>query len=104
MADKSWKAFERRCAKKLGGQRRGPDTTDRSDGGTGKSDIVHDHYAPECKLLSRPSYGDIVSACLQAERNAGPNREPIAIVKRKSAHDADALVVMRLSTFCEWRV
>ena len=46
------------------------------------------------------------NACLQAETNAAENQEPVAIIKRKSqgSSDDDALVVMRLGTFKEWRL
>ena len=101
MGDKSWKAWERRIARVFGGQRRGPDV--RGEHG-GKTDVIHDHYAIEVKLLSRSNYGDVMEACLQAERNAEPNQEPVAVVKRKYAEDKDALVVMRLETFREWRL
>lgn len=101
MADKAWKAFERRVAAVFGGRRRGADTRG-ADGG--KTDVVHDHYAIECKLLARPTYSDMRGAVAQAERNASPGQEPIAIVKRKNFADDDALVIMRLATFREWRL
>jgi hypothetical protein len=100
MADKAWKAFERRIAKFFGCKRRGADY-----GGAegGKDDLTHAHYAVECKLLSRPSFQAMLSAARQAEGSAR-GREPVAIIKRKNDLDADALVVMRLETFRQWRV
>ena len=53
MADKAWKAFERRIASVFGGKRRGADTSD--DRG-GKTDVIHPFYAIECKLLGAPSF------------------------------------------------
>ena len=100
MPDKSWKAFERRIALRFpGGRRRGADT--RGDSG-GKSDIICDGWAPECKLLARPCFSDLLDAARQSERNAQPGQIPVAIVKRKRDRDGDALVVLRLETFQEW--
>ena len=65
--------------------------------------MVHDHYAVECKLLGRPGYQHLLDAAKQAEENAESHQEPIAIVKRKNACDQDALVVMRLPVFLDWR-
>ena len=95
----SWKAFELRIAKTMGGKRRGAYV---SDGITGKSDIIKDGWSIECKLLKRPTYQQIFDACLQAERNAESIMDiPIAIVKKSGARDKDSLVVMRLETFKE---
>ena len=97
MPDAAWKAFERRIAKLFpGGRRRGPDVTG------GKSDVVCDGWAPECKLLSRPSLSDLLDACRQAEHNARDLQTPVAIIKRKNARDSDTLVCMRLEVFAEW--
>jgi hypothetical protein len=99
MGDKAWKAFERRMAAKVGGKRRGAYTRDERGG---KSDIIHPHFSIECKLLSRPSFGEAFDACQQAERNAEPHQEPIAILKRKGDRDDDAMVCMTLKTWLEW--
>ena len=101
MADKAWKAWERAVARIFGGTRRGADT--RGERG-GKTDVIHDHFAIECKLLGAPTYSAMLAACRQAEENAGPLQEPVAVVKRKNARARDALVVMRLETFAEWRL
>ncbi len=100
MSDKSWKAFERRIAKAVGGKRRGADYRNR-EGSGGKDDIIHEDLSPECKLLKSVSYCDLLAAAKQAERNCPAGKVPIAIVKKKGALDADALVVMRLETFLE---
>jgi hypothetical protein len=81
--------------------RRGADYGGRAGG---KDDVKHEHYSVEVKLLGRPSYADLLNAAKQAEKNAEPHKEPIAVVKRKNALDDDALVVMRFSVFREWRV
>ena len=100
MPDKSWKAFERRMAKLFpNGRRRGADTGSESGG---KSDIICDWWAPECKLLSRPNFSDLLEAARQAERNAKDSQIPVAIVKRKQDRDSNALVVMRLEVFGDW--
>jgi len=99
--DKAWKAWERQVAEKVGGQRRGPDTRGPSGG---KTDIIHDAYAIECKLLSRPKYCELLDAVRQAECNADPGQEPVAIVKRKGDRWQDALVVVRFETWREWHI
>lgn len=96
----TWKAWERRVAEILGGVRRGPDT--RGEHG-GKTDIIHDRFAIECKRLSRPSFGLILDACKQAEKNGEDWQEPIAVVGRKQDCWKDAIVVMRLEVFKKWR-
>jgi hypothetical protein len=101
MPDQAWKAFERRIAKVFGGIRRGADTRS-ADGG--KCDVIHDHFAIECKLVARPNHSTALDACRQAERNAKPHQEPVVVIKRKNAHDRDALVVQRLEVFEQWRL
>ena len=101
VGDKSWKRHERVIADKIGGQRRGPDV--RGERG-GKNDIIHDLWSPECKLLSRPSFSDILNACKQAEANAEPLQMPVAFVKKKNASYSDTIVAMRLDAWLEWFV
>ena len=110
MADKSWKALERRIATAFGCTRRGP--IFRSvDGGT--DDCTHPLFSIECKLLSRPTYGEMFAACVQAELSGREvvvegeivrhARTPIAVVKKKGARDSDAIVCMRLESFLRWQ-
>ena len=101
MPDAGWKSWERRVARIFGGRRRGPDTRG-PDGG--QSDIVHDFWSVECKLLGRPNYSDLLGACRQSERNAGQNQCAVAVVKKKRGRDGDALVIFRLEAFREWFV
>lgn len=101
MGNKAWKAWERTVAGFFGGTRRGPDTRG-IDGG--KTDVIHPHFAIECKLLGAPSYSDLLAACRQAEENAQPGQEPVAVVKRKNKRVEDALVVYRLPVFRDWRL
>lgn len=100
MPDTSWKALERRLARLFpSGRRRGPDYRGPH---AGKSDIICDGWAPEVKLLGRPSFGQLLAAARQAEANAEPLKIPVALVKRKRDRDRDTLVVFRLETFREW--
>lgn len=120
MADKLFKAFERRMGKLFGVARRGPIFRSK-DGGT--DDLTHPYWAVECKILSRPCFADLLAACRQAEAAAKPlafvldardgsmcgagalpERHPIAIVKKKGALDDDALVIQRLATFKAWHL
>ena len=82
-------------AKWFGGKRRGPVL-----GLLHPNDIIVDGFSIECKLLSRPSFGEILSATLQAEAaKEHPDDIAVAIVKRKYDDDADALFVMRRDEF-----
>jgi len=98
-----WQKFEERIAALFGGRRRGAAT---SRGGRGKSDVIGaEGWAIECKLLSRPSFQQLLDAARQAEKNRNaPYEIPIAIVKRNGDHDINSLVVMRLEMFREFFV
>jgi len=99
MADKSWKAFERRIAAVVGGKRRGAYTRGSQGGLT---DVLSEHWAVECKLLGRSSHSAILDACRQSEVNAEPGQTPVAFVKRKGDRDRDTIVAMRLETWRAW--
>ena len=99
----TWKAFERAVARVFGGTRRGAHTS-TGGAGSGLSDVIHDHWAIECKLLCAPSYSQIVAACRQAEAAAEDFQEPVSVIKRKNARLKDEIVCMRLETFIEWRL
>lgn len=101
MSDKAWKAWERVVAAVFGGVRRGADTRGEN---AGKTDVIHDHFAVECKLLGAPGWAAMLAAAKQAEANAEPGQEPVAVIKRKNARNDDALVIQRLATFREWRL
>ena len=95
----SWKSFERRVAKYIGGKRRGAYV---SDGKGGKTDIIKPGFAVECKLIKQTPWSVLLDACRQAERNAESELDiPIAIVKKngRGILDKDSLVIMRLETF-----
>jgi hypothetical protein len=102
VADKAWKAFERRIAMLFGTKRNGCVTGDGSEG-SGSADLENDAFSVECKLLSRPTWGEIIDACNQSERNATPLKQPIAIIKKKGAGQ-ETVVCMRLSTWLGWHL
>ena len=89
--DKSWKAFERRIAKRMGGKRI-PVTGER-DG----SDVDAGPFQYQCKLRRGvPSYlrewlRGIVAA---GERSGGATG--VVVWKAPNARDDDAVVVLRL--------
>ena len=98
----AWKAWESRVARLFGGRRRGAQT---SREGRGLSDVIEAKgWAIECALLARPTFSQLLEKARQAERAAKPDEMPIAIIKKKHQLDRDALVVMRLETFCDWHV
>lgn len=83
-------------ARKIGGERRGAYT-----GGTagGRTDVIHEVIAAECKLLSQPKFRDMKLACDQALENAEPGQVPIAFVRRKGDNWGDGLVIMKMDQF-----
>ena len=68
----TWKAFELRVAKWFGGQRRGADFQRL---GLGQNDVIKEGFSIECKLLKRPSFGEILAATKQAEAANKHQRE-----------------------------
>ena len=91
MADKSWKAFERRLAKRMGG-RRIPVTGERA----GADVIGGGPFAYQCKLRrGLPSY---LRGWLRGITAAGERVNSIGVVvwKAPNARDDDAVVVLRL--------
>ena len=94
---KTWKSFELRVAKWFGGQRRGADFQRL---GLGQNDVIKEGFSIECKLLKRPSFGEILAATKQAE--AAKEHESdiaVAVIKRNGDRDDDSLFVMRKSEF-----
>lgn len=95
---KAWKAFELRCAKRLGGRRRPVTGIDRGDG-----DAYNAMFEAQCKLRKGvPSYlrewldGIVASA-------AARDRVGVVVWKEPGTGrpDDDALVVMRWKDFVE---
>lgn len=99
MADKAWKAYERRLAAMFGGTRRGADFGSIKGG---KNDLICPGWSIECKLWSKPRWAAIVEDVKKAEnRRDQPSDIPLAIMKRKGDDDKDSIVAMRLETFLD---
>lgn len=92
MPDKSWKAFERRVAKRMGGERI-PVTGEREG-----ADVVGGPFVYQCKLRrGMPAYlkgwlRGIVGAAARSEREA----TGVVVWKEPNGRDDDAVVVLRL--------
>ena len=90
MADKSWKAFERRIAKRMGG-RRIPCTGEKAG-----VDVDAGPFQYQCKLRKGvPAYlRDWLSGIVEA----GARRGSVGVVvwKAPNARDDDAVVLLRL--------
>ena len=91
MPDKSWKAFERRVAKRVGG-RRIPVTGIDRDG----ADVVAGPFVFQCKLRrGLPSYlRDWLRGIVEAGGRCGATG--VVIWKAPNARDDEAVVVLRL--------
>jgi hypothetical protein len=100
VSDKVWKAAERALAKWFPkGKRRGADFRGQH---AGKTDIISEGWALEVKHLKRPTFGEMMGAVLQAERNREkPDDIPVALIHRVGEDYKNTLVVMRLETFAE---
>ena len=100
--DTRWKAFERRCAERMGGRRRPVTGIDRGDG-----DAFTSMFELQCKLrIGQPDYlkrwlRDIVAAAKTR------NRVGVVVWKEPGEHgargvgDDNALVVMRWADFVD---
>lgn len=91
MSDTTWKATERRVARRFGSQRSGPR-------GQGVPDVITGKYSIEVKTRKRlPDW--LQDALDQAERNALPDTLPVVVlheIGRRSEHD---WVLMDMKTF-----
>lgn len=97
MTDVAWKAWERTISKWFGGQRRGADF--RGFAG-GKNDVIKEGWSIEAKLLSRPSFSEILAACKQAEAaKENPTDIAVAVIRRKGDSLGDAIFAFRTSEF-----
>jgi hypothetical protein len=93
-----WKAFERRCAVRLGGRRRPVTGLDRGDG-----DVFTPMFEVQCKLRAgHPAY--LVRWLAEVCRTAAA-RDRIGVVvwkePGKGRDDGEALVVMRFRDFVD---
>ena len=97
MADKRWKATERRIAGLLGGRRVPVSGRGRGDA----PDIAHPWLALEVKdRASLPAW--LLDALDQAEASAQPDQLPVAVLHRAGDRHDQALVVLRLADFVTW--
>ncbi len=102
MADKTWKARERRVCQLLGCTRRGADYADR-DGG--KNDCCEEcGYSVEIRNRKNIPFSQVRDQVNKAEQRARPEQIPVAIMFNPGMHDKDGLVFMRLETFRQWFV
>ena len=94
--DKSWKAFERRVAARVGGKR--VPVTGERDG----ADVVAPAFVYQCKLRrGLPSYlKDWLRGITMAGERAGATG--VVVWKAPHARDDDAVVVLRLKDWQDW--
>ena len=97
MADKSWKAFERRLAKKVGG-RRIPCTGEKAG-----VDVIAGPFCYQAKLRrGLPSYlSEWLSGIVAAGERCG-GATGVVVWKAPGARDDDAVVVLRLRDWQDW--
>ncbi len=94
MADKAWKALERRTARALGGKRLGA---------TGQStpDVISDdgRVVAECKhRQTLPQW--ITGALAKVRAQAGPERLGVVVLHERGAHDS--IVCVALKDWLDW--
>jgi len=94
MPDKTWKAAERRVARRFGSQRSGPR-------GQGVPDVITGKYSIEVKTRKRlPDW--LREALDQATRNAVPDTLPIVILHEVGQRGERDWVVMEMGVFEKW--
>jgi len=97
VADKRWKATERRIAALLGGRRVPVSGRGRGD----QPDIAHPWLALEVKdRATLPAW--LLDALDQAEKSATPAQLPVAVLHRAGDRHDHALIVVRLGAFVDW--
>lgn len=94
MSDTTWKASERRIARRFGSQRSGPR-------GQGVPDVITGKYSIEVKTRKRlPVW--LREALDQATRNAVPDTLPIVILHEVGQRGERDWVVMEMGVFEKW--
>jgi len=94
MSDTTWKATERRVARRFGSQRSGPR-------GQGVPDVITGKYSIEVKTRKRlPDW--LREALDQATRNAVPDTLPIVILHEVGQRGERDWVVMEMGVFEKW--
>lgn len=95
MPDKTWKAAERRVARRFGSQRTGP-------AGRNLPDIITGDLSIEVKTRKAlPAW--LHEALAQAERNAQPETLPVVVLHQVGDRYDDDVVVMSMKSFTQWR-
>lgn len=99
MADKSWKAFERRCARDVGTERI-PVTGERAG-----ADFEDDAACYQAKLgRGMPAYLRVwLSGIVEAGAKRSPAKCGVVVWKPKGARDEDALVLLSWRDFLALR-
>jgi len=94
MPDATWKMCERQVARRLGGERAGPQGA--------ASDVNHPWLSVEVKhRQGLPEW--LKDAMEQAARNCtDADRLPIVVLHESGQRYGQSLVMMRLDDFCEW--
>ena len=95
VSDKPWKAWERKIASYIGGER--VPITGRQRGDV--PDIKHNWLAVEVKYTSKTLPQKMYMARAQAEASARGNQLPVQIYAQKGMNAGDCFIVMRLSDF-----
>lgn len=94
MADKTWKAVERRIAQRLSGRRVG------CTGGA-TADVLTEYFSVEVKTRKRlPAL--LREGMAQAMANAASLTVPLLVLHELGRKHDDDLVIMRLEDFEEW--
>jgi len=94
MADKTWKAAERRIAAMLGGKRNGPT-------GTPQADIDAGWLQVECKhRADLPQW--LVNSVQQARQHCQHDQLGVAVLHEAGKPYGRSLVVLRLDDWVDW--
>jgi hypothetical protein len=97
MADKRWKATERRIAALVGGRRVPVSGRGRGD----QPDIAHLWLALEVKeRATLPAW--LLDALDEAEASATPAQLPVEVLHRVGDRHDHGLIVLRLGAFVDW--
>src|SRR5262245_26925943 len=95
----TWKNFERRVARELGGQRRGAYVSNNEGS---LNDIINERYSIQCKISSQPSYTTIRKAIDESRMQAKPEQAPLAVVGKLGDNIDDAIVAMKMVDFLKF--
>ena len=94
MADKSWKAFERKIAGVMGGERVPVSGRERGYA----PDVRCERWSIECKVREKLPVL-LMQAVDQAKKSAKVNQLPVVFLKQKYSKFSDTLVVLKITDF-----